>query len=238
MSPIFRLARLRASAGAASAAPIVQPIWLPGDVEVAVVGETFYWEAITAASASTAPVAVLLPEPGNPHDPFAVGIHLNNRPAGHLSWEVARQVQAAIQAFIAANGGRPPTCPASIFQHDVGPEVVLHLGPARLGLTAGSFDTVPDLDCAIQRFLVLDRPVAVLTGIDHSGRPQLAAAEDQHETVDADYNREPGSWPRVEQMFLRAAAHLEQAGDPLTSAAWAGVAKSRRYQKGGREDRI
>jgi hypothetical protein len=39
-------------------------------------------------------------------------------------------------------------------------------------------------------------------------------------------------------MFLEASARLEPAHDPRVSAAWAGVARSRRYQKCRRNDRI
>jgi hypothetical protein len=91
-------------------------MWLPGDVQVATVGETFYQDAIAAAAAGIAqgllPVATLVPEPDNQHDKFAVGV-LNGRPAGHLPRDVAQRVQLTIRAFMDANGGRPPACPAS-----------------------------------------------------------------------------------------------------------------------------
>src|SRR5215469_18478347 len=97
---------------------------------------------------------------------------------------------------------------------------------------AAAFDMTPDLDRAITQFLpMIDRPVPALTGIDPGARALLGSAEQRYEAVDADYERGPGSWPRVEQMFLEAAARLERARDPLVSAAWAGVARSRRYQK-------
>jgi hypothetical protein len=180
-----------------------------------------------------------VPEPDNPHDKFAVGVHLSGRPAGHLPRDVAQRVQLRIRAFMDANRGRPPACAASITYHDVGPEVVLHLDPAPLGLTAAAFHMTPDLDRAIAQFLpVIDGPVLVLTGIDSGARAQLASGEQRYEAVDADCERGPGSWPQVEQMFLKAAARLERAHDPLVSAAWAGVARSRRYQKGRRNDRI
>jgi hypothetical protein len=137
------------------------------------------------------------------------------------------------------NGARPPACPASISHHEVGPEVVLHLDPAPLGLTAAAFDTVPDLDRAIWRLLpVLDRLAPAPTGMDPGARAQLARAQELYETVDADYERGPGAWQPVEQMFLEAASQMEQASDPLLSAAWTGVARSRRYQKGRRDERL
>jgi hypothetical protein len=221
----------------------VSVIWLPGSVAVAVAGETFYEDAIAAARAGTAPgtwpVAMLVPEPRNPHDPHAVGVHLNGRLAGHLPREVAQRVHASIASFMKANGGRPPACPASVTYHEVGPEVVLHIDPAPLGLTADAFDHLPDVDRAIQRLLPLvDRTAPALAGSDAAGRAQLAGAEVQYAVVDADYEREPGSWPRVEQMFLLAAERLAQARDPMVAEAWAGVAKSRRFQRGRRDDRL
>jgi hypothetical protein len=166
-------------------------MWLPGDVQVATVGETFYQDARAAAEAGIAqgslPVATLVPEPDNPHDKFAVGVHLNGRPAGHLPRDVAQRVQLTIRAFMDADGGRPPACAASITYHDVGAEVVLHLDPAPLGLTAAAFHMTPDLDRAIAQFLPrIDGPVLVLTGIDSGARTQLASAEQRYEAVDAD----------------------------------------------------
>lgn len=83
-----------------------------GGLQVAIVGETFYQDAIAAAASGieqgSLPVATLVPEPDNPHDKFAVGVHLNGRPAGHLRRDVARRVQLSIRAFMDANGGRPP----------------------------------------------------------------------------------------------------------------------------------
>jgi hypothetical protein len=145
---MFRRDRPPADTGAGSDAPGLVAVWLPADVQVATVGETFYQDAIAAAAAGIAqgslPVATLVPEPVNPHDKFAV--HLSGRPAGHLPRDVAQRVQFRIRAFMHANGGRPPASAASITYHDVGPEVVLHLDPAPVGLTAAAFHMTPDLD--------------------------------------------------------------------------------------------
>jgi hypothetical protein len=101
------------------------------------------------------------------------------------------------------------------------------------------FDHSPELDQVIhQQLPILDNPAPVLTGRNPGARELLAVAEEQREAVEADYDREPGAWPAVEKAFLEAARLLETSRDPAISAAWAGVAGSRRYQKGKRDGRI
>src|SRR5260221_3374895 len=77
----------------------VEPAWLPGAVEVQVVGETFHVAEINAAARSAGTgagvSAVLLAEQGNPHDANAVAVYLHGYRAGHLPREVAAAVHAA-----------------------------------------------------------------------------------------------------------------------------------------------
>jgi HIRAN domain len=91
-----------------------EPAWLPGNVEVQVSGETFHAAAIQEACRSSRPgvpdVAVLLPEPGNPHDPSAVAVYVNQFHAGYLSRQIAAAVQPALVAFTVSSG-RQVACP-------------------------------------------------------------------------------------------------------------------------------
>ncbi len=71
--------------------PGVEPAWLPGTVEVQVVGATFHVAEINAAARSAGPgarvSAVLVAEPDNPHDANAVAVYFNGYLAGqdHLA---------------------------------------------------------------------------------------------------------------------------------------------------------
>jgi hypothetical protein len=182
---------------------------------------------------------VLIAEPDNPHDANAVGVYLNGQRVGHLAREIAPAVRAALAKFAAANDGRPPACPAQVIWHGAVPQVILYLDPAPLGLPASLFSGVPDSARVIRRNLsVLDRPAAQLTGLDHAGRAMLAAAEEHRAQADADYGRGAEGWLVAERAFLEAARRLEAAGDPVVANAWVGVARSVRYQKGRRDDRI
>jgi hypothetical protein len=223
--------------------PGPEPVWLPGNVEVQIVGETFYIAEIKAATRRVPPgsrlPAVLIAEPDNPHDENAVGVYLNGHRAGHLAREIAPAVQAALSGFVSANGGRPPACPAEVIWHDAGPQMILYLDPAPLGLPASLFDWVPDSARVIRRNLsMLDRPAAQLTGLDPAARSMLAAAEEHRAHVDADYGRGADAWPVAERAFVAAARQLQASGDPLVADAWVGVARSVRYLKRRRDDRI
>lgn len=222
--------------------PGPDPVWLPGDAEVQVSGETFHEEAIRNATRHEGPVAaVLVPEPGNPHDASAVAVFLGGRLAGHLSRHVTPVVQPALTAFLAARQARGVSCPARISWHQIEErtvaQVVLLLDPAPLGLTADSFRPVPASARVISRALRrLDDPAPALTGYSPEGRSMLEGAEEQ--LTDATAAFDPGLWPGVELSFRQAAVLLESARDPLTGPAFAGLAMSVRFQKGRRDDRI
>lgn len=222
--------------------PGPDPVWLPGDAEVPVSGETFHEEAIMDAARHGGPVAaVLVPEPGNPHDALAVAVYLGGRLAGHLSRQVTPVVQPALTAFLTARQARGISCPARISWHEIEQrtvaQIVLLLDPAPLGLTADSFRPVPASVRVISRALRrLDDPAPALTGSSQEGRAALEEAEEQ--LTDATAAFDPGMWPGVELSFRSAAALLASACDPMTGRAFAGVAMSVRFQKGRRDDRI
>ena len=222
-----------------------EPAWLPGDVEVQLVGPTFHTEAIREAARCGKPgvpyVAVLIPEPGNPDDHNAVAVFVNGFHAGYVSRQIAGTVQPALVAFTAANSGRNVACPAQILWREIHnepvPQVILNLDPAPLGLPPEAFDHVPELDRAIQQHLSrLDVAAPGMTGCDADARSLLAAAEAQRSQTEADYGRSATRWPEVERAFRHVIPRLEHARDPLIADAWAGLAGSVRYQKGRRDD--
>lgn len=235
-----------AESGAAPPLPasrVVKAAWLPGPTEVKVAGGTFHADAILAAQRGVRPGselrALLEPDPGNPHDRNAVRVYLEGHHAGFLPATLAPIVQPALRAFAAAHDGQLVACPAGVYTRDTGPEVALFLDTEPLGLAPELLDDVPELDQVLSRMLrKLDLPAPSLTGCDPAGRDMLTVAEMLRAEVDADYDRDPDAWPRAERAFRQAASRLEKAGDPMVSAAWAGVARSVRYQKGRRDDRM
>jgi len=227
-----------------SAGPVQDRLaWLPGSVQVPVAGESFHTEAIHAAyrdSAGGTPlVGVLIPEPDNPHDAGAVAVHVNGHHVGYLPHEVSSRVQPMLVRFAQSRGGRLVSCPAEIRMHDVGPQVLLLLDPGPLGIPAEAFRIAPHLDVVLGRLIDrLDQPVPMLSGVSERARAALAAAESARVRTEADYDRGPRAWQRVEHEFRRAAGQLADGRDPLVSAAWLGVGRSTRYQKGRRDDTL
>ena len=223
-----------------------EPEWLPGEVDVQVSGETFHAAGIREACRRSRPglpdEAVLVPEPGNPHDHSAIAVFVNGFPAGHLSREIAAAVQPALLAFTASTG-RNVACPARILWHEIDgypvAQVILSLNPAPLGLTPAAFEQIPDLDRVLQQHLsMLDAAAPAMTRCDPAARNLLAAAEAQRAQADAEYGHGTVRWPQVEHDFRQVIPLLEQARDPLIGDAWAGLARSLRYQKGRRDHRI
>jgi hypothetical protein len=218
-------------------------VWLPGRIEVQVAGESFHQDAIHAVEERSPPgsplVAVLVPDPGNAHDSNAVAVYVNGEHVGFLPRDMARRVQPAIAAFSHTHGGRLVSCPAQIRWHDVGPQVVLLLDPGPLGLRPEAFETVPDMAATIGRLLVrFDEPSPHLTGGDAEARSALVRVDGEREEIDANYDRSPGDWPRVEDALRSLAGRLATAGDPSTSDAWLSIARATRYQRGRRDDTL
>jgi hypothetical protein len=94
---IDMLRKLRAAiqppAPAGSGSPAGQPtaVMLSGGLEVGVVGESHYQDALTAIVGGKGPESVriptqatLVPEPDNPYDPNAVAVYIAGRKVGHL----------------------------------------------------------------------------------------------------------------------------------------------------------
>lgn len=221
----------------------VVPAWLPGDVEVQVAGESFRSDAILAAlleiPSTGSLTAVLVPDLGNPHSEHAVAVYLQSRHVGYLPDGLGGDVQPALLEFARAQGGRPVSCPAEVYTHEVGHQVVLRLDPTPLGLSAEAFDVPPELAGVLSRLLVrLDQPPPRLNHVDATGREMLSDAEQARQLVEADYSRSADAWPRVERAFRGAIDRLTQAEDPLASLAWLGVARATRYQRGRRDDAL
>jgi hypothetical protein len=220
-----------------------QLVWLPGRIEVQVAGESFHQDAIETVEGRRSPdsplPAVLVPEPGNPHDSHAVAVYVDGEHVGFLPRHVAAKVQSALVTFGRAQGGRLVSCPAEIRWHDVGPQVVLLLDPEALGLQPEAFDVVPDLAAAIARLLTrLDQPEPPLTGADQHARSALAEAEERRAEVEGNYDRRPGDWPQVESVFRSLVIRFSKAHDPLISEAWLGVGRATRYQRARRDDTL
>ncbi len=220
-----------------------QPVWLPGNVEVRVAGESFHVDAIRAAEQSRSPgsqlTAVLVPDPGNAHDSHAVEVHVNGEHVGFLLREVAARAQAAIVAFSLAHGGRRVSCPAEIRWRDVGPQVVLLLDPRPLGLRAEMLTAVPDMAVTIMRLLSrLDKPAPRLADVDAQARLALARAEAERQAVDAGFDRSRRDLRRVEDALRSLASRLAAGHDRSASDAWLSLARTVRYQSGRRDDTL
>ena len=99
--------------------------------------------------------------------------------------------------------------------HDVGPQVLLLLDPGPLGIPAEAFRIAPHLDVVLGRLIDrLDQPVPMLSGVSERARAALAAAESARVRTEADYDRGPRAWQRVEHEFRRAAGSSPMAGIP------------------------
>lgn len=221
----------------------VVPVWLPGDVEVQVAGESFHSDAILAAlfkvPSQGSLTAVLVPERCNPYSKHAVAVYLEGQHAGYLPDRLACDVQPVLLEFAHVQGGRPVSCPARVDTHDIGHQVVLQLDPTPRGLSAEAFDVPSQLAMVLNRLLVrLDQPPPRLDNVDTTGRQLLSQAEQDRQHVDADYSRSANAWARVERVFRRAVDRLTRAEDPLASLAWLGVAHATRYQRGRRDDAL
>ncbi len=223
-------------------------VWLPGPVEVQVAGESFHEDAIMDAWDSVVKDgeqvdvlrAVLIPDPGNRHDPYAVAVYTAGKHVGFLPRAVARQVQPALVAFAQeASARRLASCPAEIRWPRGEPQVVLLLDPGPLGLPPSAFETIPEMAATLTRLVTsLDQPVPRLNGRDEQARSALAVAEERRADVEANPGRGPGAWPGVERILHPIASQLTQAGDPMASQAWLATARATRYQKGRRDDTL
>jgi hypothetical protein len=105
------LSRLRASR---TAAP-VEATWLGGDEAVEVVGESHYVSALRQITGRGGTeqvrypvVALLVPEPSNPYDSYAIAVEVDGHKVGYLSRDDARAYGRLVQEC--AGPGRAVAC--------------------------------------------------------------------------------------------------------------------------------
>lgn len=224
----------------------VEPAWLEGAIEVQVAGESFHLETVRAAAWSASPslgslIAVLRPEPANPHDRHAVAVYVQDGHVGYLPADIAARVQSALLAFGEAHGGCLVSCPAVIREYSIGPQIVLLLDPGPLGLGPEALESVPELARAVARLITrLDTAAPAVHGVDAKARAMLATAEKNYADVcaRASYEQRADAWPHMERAFHDAAVRLGRAEDPMSAAAWLGVARSARYRRGRRDETL
>ena len=84
----------------------------PGDEDLEVVGESYRQDALWSMCSSTPGdrvrhevVALLLPEPQNPHDPNAIAVHIDGGLVGYLARDTAVQYGPGLLALMARCGG-------------------------------------------------------------------------------------------------------------------------------------
>jgi hypothetical protein len=98
---------------------VAEPVVLEGDDLIRVVGTSHYQDALLALSARHADeevriekIALLVPEPDNPHDPNAIAVHIDGQLVGYLSrdenrrWlDVVNGAEVGAEAMIAGRAG-------------------------------------------------------------------------------------------------------------------------------------
>ena len=236
------LDRLRSRAEAPSTATTdPEPWWLPGPVEVEVAGESYHADAVAlayqAAAAGAHLAGVLEPEPTNRFDPNAVAVYVLGRHVGYLPADVAARVQPALRTRGWQHGGRV-ACPVA-FRLAPTPQVLLSLDPRPLGLTAEDFGHQTPLSITLRALLPsLRAGTPVADGVDPRTRAELNDVERCRQLVEADWERAPDAYVKLERRFRAVAGLLDEARDAAAALAWLGVARSVRYQRGRREDTL
>lgn len=232
--------RARFEAPASVATVSTPPWWLPGPVEVEVVGEGYHVDAVEgayqAAAAGARLAGVLAPEPTNSFDPNAVAVYVLERHVGYLPAAVAARVQSALRTQAWQYGGRV-ACPVA-FRLAPTPQVVLSIDPGPLGLIAEDFGHPTALSVTLRALLPSLRPGTPGDGMDHRARVELDDAERCQQLVEADWERAPDAYVELERRFRAVARLLDAAKDAAAALAWLGVARSVRYQRGRREDTL
>jgi len=99
---------------------------LQGTTKVSVIGESHYQDALSEICGGKTKdgyhlslTATLQPEPANPYDPNAVGVHVRGLLVGYLPRELAAALHAD---FLRLSPGRPITCKARILGGWLRPE--------------------------------------------------------------------------------------------------------------------
>ncbi|OLT30476.1 hypothetical protein BJF79_09500 [Actinomadura sp. CNU-125] len=224
---------------------VAAPAWLAGNVEVEVVGEAFYQDAVYAAAADSGAeglrTAVLVPAPPFSKFPTAVAVYVQTHLVGHLPADVSEQVHRAVLNCAGAWGGRLPSCPAEFYDYEHGRQVVLLLDPQPLGLPHELLVKVPEMAKTVAGlFWLLDQPAPLLNGHHPTARGQLEAVETEcaAETATRFEDRSPRVWPSLERRAGRLVGDLGAAADPWAARAWLALARCTRFQKGRRDDTL
>ncbi|WP_396453062.1 DUF4429 domain-containing protein [Actinomadura sp.] len=224
---------------------VSSPAWLPGDVEIEVVGEVHHEHEMRLASGEPADdgvrTAVLVPEPRFSEYPDAVAVFVQTYHVGFISKEICGRVHRAIIDFADSHEGRLPSCPAEFYENIAGMQVVLLIDPRPLGLPPSLFSRVPDIAKAVDKLLGrLDGPPPVLQGRHVAARQALASAEaDYAQAMDTwSGDRPRNTWPDLERRINPLIRKLERAADPKVADAWLLYARSVRFQKGRRDDTL
>ncbi|MDX6738429.1 DUF4429 domain-containing protein [Actinocorallia sp. A-T 12471] len=223
---------------------VAAPAWLPGDVEVEVVGEYYRQDSVRAAEGSGTDgthVAVLVPEPSFAEHPNSVAIYVQTHLVGYLPSGVGHQVRPAILSFAAAHGGQLPSCPAEFHENRSANQVVLLLDGRPLGLSPEALTHVPDMAKSATGLLRrLDQRPPLLQGRHDGARRSLATAGEKYVRVKeaASGERSPKAWTALESSVNELVSKLEKAGDPMVADAWLLLARCTRFQKGRRDDTL
>jgi hypothetical protein len=218
-----------------------QPLWSPGPVRVAVVGETYHAAAVArarqAARTGVELIGVLAPEPTNRYDRNAVAVYVLGELVGHVPREVAGVLQRALLSRLVPYAGQLAGR-AEVNASGYGPEIAVLVDPAPIGIRADQLDVLPAMAAEVRGLLSQVVTPASGGGVELAARAELVEAERHREQVDLDYDRPAGAWRILERQFQDLAARLDDAGDSAAGAAWLGAARSIRYQKGRRSDTL
>jgi hypothetical protein len=119
----------------------VDVTWLPGTHQVPVAGLEHHRAAVTE-TVGAAPVdgqrdALLLPEPANPHDRYAIAVYMVGGHVGYIPRRTAAVLQPALIA-LSARYGRQVGCPARVEAR--GQRIVLLLDLAELGVDSSAIE--------------------------------------------------------------------------------------------------
>ncbi|WP_345180758.1 DUF4429 domain-containing protein [Actinomadura verrucosospora] len=224
---------------------VASPAWLPGDVEIEIVGEFYREPEVRAAAADPGHdgvrAAVLVPEPRFSKYPDAVAVYVQTFHVGFIAKEICGPVHRAIIDFAAAHDGQLPSCPAEFYQDRQGQQVALLIDPRPLGLQPSLFSDIPDIADSVERLLSrLAGPSPVLHGHHDAARRTLAAVATDYAQVKETWSddRPIDAWPALENRVRALIQQLEQASDPKVADAWLMYARCVRYQRGRRDDTL
>lgn len=195
--------------------------------------------ALRASAATGAQlVGVLAPDPGNSYDQNAVAVYVQSELVGWVPREIAGVLQRALTSRLASYGSRLAGR-AEVTTGASGPRIVVWIDPTPLGLADDQLRVLPGMDAEMQRLLPrIDHTACAPGGLDTKARADLMELEKLREQVDADYDRRADAWPRLERQFRDVGVRLDRAADPTAGAAWLGVARSVRFQRGRRADTL